>query len=190
MLNFPIHTFDSAPEHSRELLQQIAASIGFAPNIFAVTAASTPALSGLLAANNAFASSSFTPQEQQVILMAASVENDCAYCVAGHTLMAEGAALAADVVEAIRTERRMHHPRYAILRQLVNELMQNNGRIDEATLSAFLQQGYSRAQFFELVLGICVKTYTNYISNALDLTLDDAFEPYRCEPQAANTAVA
>jgi uncharacterized peroxidase-related enzyme len=185
MFNFPIHNSNSAPDKSRELLQQITANFGFAPNIFAVTAESAPTLAGLVAVNDAFANSSFTPQEQQIILMAASVENTCTYCVAGHTLMAGGAGLSEDVVDAIRTEQRSDQPRYAILGKLVSELMRSRGRVDEKTLSEFLEQGYSKAQFFELVLGVCVKTYTNYVSNALNLTLDDAFKPYHWERREA-----
>jgi len=179
MINFEIHTFDTAPDQSQSLLKQVADNIGFAPNIFAVTAESTQALSGLMAINGAFSNSSFTPEEQQIILMATSVANGCVYCVAGHTLMANGLDIPEEVVSAMRNQQSIGHPHYAILRRIVSELIQYRGSIDEVIMSEFLEQGYSKAQFFELVLGISVKTFTNYVSNALALTLDDAFKPYR-----------
>lgn len=179
MINFEIHTFNTVPDQSRPPLMQVADSIGFAPNIFAATAESTPALSGLMAINDAFSNSSFTPEEQQVILMATSVANGCVYCVAGHTLMAKGLDIPEEVVSAMRNQQPISHPRYAILRRMVSQLIQYRGRIDEVIMSEFLEQGYSKAQFFELVLGISEKTFTNYVSNALSLTLDDAFKPYR-----------
>lgn len=178
MNNFKIHTTDTAPEKSQPLLKQIADNIGFTPNIFAVTAESDQALSGLVKINSAFSDSSFTPEEQQVILMATSVANGCVYCVAGHTLMAKGLEIPEGIIESLRTQGPVNHHRYAALHTLVNELIQYRGRIDESTLSQFLAQGYSKAQFFELVLGVSVKTFTNYVSNALTLTLDSAFEPY------------
>jgi uncharacterized peroxidase-related enzyme len=179
MTNFKKYTIATAPDASKMLLKQIADNIGFAPNIFAVTAESSQALSGLMAVNNAFAESSFTAQEQQVILMATSVTNGCVYCVAGHTLMAKGLGISEEVIQAIRNQRAINHPRYAIIHQLVSELINHRGRIAETTMTRFLDQGYSKAQFFELVLGVSVKTFTNYVSNAVTLTLDDAFKPYQ-----------
>ena len=110
--------------------------------------------------------------------MATSVANGCVYCVAGHTLMAKGLDIPEEVVIAIRNQKSINHPRYATLHQTVNELIQYRGRIDGAVMLRFLEQGYSKAQFFELVLGISIKTFTNYVSNALTLTLDDAIKPY------------
>lgn len=179
MTTFKTHTTDTATDSSQLLLKQIAENIGFLPNIFAVTAESTPALSGLMAINNAFANSSFTAKEQQVILMATSVTNGCVYCVAGHTLMAKGLDISEEVIHALRNQQAISHPRYAILHQLVSELINHRGRIAETTMSKFLERGYSKAQFFELVLGISVKTFTNYVSNAIALTLDDTFKPYQ-----------
>jgi uncharacterized peroxidase-related enzyme len=179
MTTFKTHTKATAPDESQLLLSQVSDSIGFVPNIFAVTAESTQALSGLMAINSAFADSSFTAQEQQVILMATSVTNGCVYCVAGHTLMAKGLGISEEVIHALRNQQAISDPGYAILHQLVSELINHQGRIAKTTLSTFLERGYSKAQFFELVLGISVKTFTNYVSNAITLTLDDAFKPYQ-----------
>ena len=179
MKNFIIHSADTAPKKSQPLLKQIADDIGFTPNIFAVTAESDQALSGLMEINNAFSKSSFTAEEQQVILMATSVANGCVYCVAGHTLMAKGLGIPEEIIESLRTLGPINHHRYAALHKVVNELIQYRGRIDASTLSHFMAQGFSKAQFFELVLGISEKTFTNYVSNALSLTVDDAFKPYQ-----------
>jgi AhpD family alkylhydroperoxidase len=179
MTNFKTYTAVTAPDASQSLLKQITDNIGFTPNIFAVTAESTHALSGLMAINNAFSNSSFTAQEQQVIFMATSVTNGCGYCVAGHTLMATGLGISEEVIHALRNQKAVSDPRYAILRQMVGELIIDHGHIAETTMSEFLRQGYSKAQFFELVLGVSVKTFTNYVSNAITLTLDKAFKPYQ-----------
>lgn len=179
MTHFKIHTIATSPEQSQSLLTQVADGIGFVPNIFAVTAESPQALSGLVAINGVFSDSSFTPQEQQIILMATSVANGCVYCVAGHTLMAKRLDIPEEYISALRNRQPVNHPRYAILCRLVSELIQYRGRIEESTMSQFLAEGYSKAQFFELVLGISVKTFTNYVSNALSLTLDDAFKAHQ-----------
>ncbi|MGC1511260.1 carboxymuconolactone decarboxylase family protein [Ketobacter sp. MCCC 1A13808] len=179
MFNVDIHTMASVPDHTKKLLESVADSIGFVPNIYAVTAESHHALAGLLAINNMFRDSSFSPEEQQVILMVTSVENGCDYCVSGHTLMSQTLGIQQQIILAIRNQEPIRDPRYHILQRVVVELVCCRGRIDQSTLMNFLEQGYSKAQFFELALGVSVKTFTNYVSNALSLTLDDAFEPYQ-----------
>lgn len=190
MFNFDIYTDTTAPADSKALLTQVADNVGFVPNIFAVTAASPNALAGLLAINSAFGASSFSPEQQQVILMATSVENACVYCVAGHTLMSKGLGMPDAIVSGMRNQQPIADPSYDILRRIVSELIQQRGRIAAATLTTFLEQGYSKAQLFELVLGLSVKTFTNYISNALSLPLDDAFKPYQwTRPEAVKATL-
>ncbi|MGZ8160855.1 MAG: carboxymuconolactone decarboxylase family protein [Methylobacter sp.] len=50
-----------------------------------------------------FDRTSLTPVEQQVVLLAASVENRCIYCVAVHSMLAKHKAKAdAAIVDALR----------------------------------------------------------------------------------------
>jgi alkylhydroperoxidase family enzyme len=45
----------------------------------------TAVLKGYLALDGAYEKGSFTPRERQIILLAASVENNCNYCTAAHS---------------------------------------------------------------------------------------------------------
>src|SRR5262245_27521376 len=89
MTQFTAHTAESAPAASRPLLEGIGRSFGFVPNLFGVFAESPAALRGALAIYEAFSTSSLSPAEQQLVMLAVSEANDCEYCVAAHSTLAK-----------------------------------------------------------------------------------------------------
>lgn len=58
----------------------------------------------------------------------------------------------------------------------------NTGRADAEDVRRFLSAGYTRANMQEVILGICVKTFSNLTSNLLQFPLDDVFAPHAWEP--------
>ena len=56
------------------------------------------------------------------------------------------------------------------------ELISTGGKLPSTMVDGFLAAGFSKAQFMELVLGICVKTFSNYVCNALNVPLDKEFQ--------------
>jgi uncharacterized peroxidase-related enzyme len=181
MKNFNIYTIDTAPQESKALLENLQAGMGFVPNIFAVTAESSLALENLVCLNGAFAESQFSAQEQQIILLATSTENECVYCVAGHTTFAKQLDMAPSLVNDMRTKQSLEDPKLNALSTIVRQLVIHRGRIDDRVMDDFLAAGYTKAHFLELVLGICVKTFTNYVSNALTVPVDEQFEEFAWE---------
>src|SRR5215468_8453200 len=103
MTQFTAHTAESAPTESRPLLEGIRRSFGFVPNLFGVFAESPAALRGALAIYRAFSTSSLSPVEQELVMLAASEANDCEYCVAAHSTLAKRfAKVDAALVDATR----------------------------------------------------------------------------------------
>src|SRR5512147_3011437 len=103
MTTFTVHTIDTAPDRSRPLLEGIKQAFGFVPNLFAVFAESPAALEGALAMGQAFAKSTLTPVEQQLVALAVSEANDCAFCMAAHSTLAKRVAKAdPGLVAAVR----------------------------------------------------------------------------------------
>ena len=173
-----IHTIKSAPEASVESLKAIAQNLGFIPNVFAVIAESPSALAGFIALNSHFADSSFSDEEQQIIQLATSTENGCVYCVAGHTAFCHQLEVPEETIDAMRDEQTLPNARLHALSQLTKLLIREKGQITGKDIHAFYAAGYTEAQFFELVMGICVKYFSNLVSNALTIPLDSAFETY------------
>src|ERR1700761_8826933 len=97
-------TLETAPEGSKPVLENIQKGFGFVPNLMATFANSPAVLKGYLALDAEFQKTTFTPQEREYILLAASLENECGYCVAAHSTVAKSFLKApADYVAAIRS---------------------------------------------------------------------------------------
>lgn len=83
--DFKLHTIETAPEASRKDLVEVKQKFGRVPNFFAVAAESPAAVNAYLSLSNIFRTTGLTPAEQQIVILAASVENKCEYCVAAHS---------------------------------------------------------------------------------------------------------
>ncbi|MGJ8681819.1 carboxymuconolactone decarboxylase family protein [Paraglaciecola sp.] len=178
MNHFAYHNLDTAPSGSVEVLASVEQKLECIPNIFAVIAESPSALKGLAELNQAFSHSTFSPEEQQIILLATSTTNECVYCVAGHTAFAQNLDITPNDLTALRNKQNTSNSRFNTLVNTVQQLIQHRGRITRSCMRDFLLADFSQAQFMELVLGVCVKTFTNYVSNALSVELDEQFKPF------------
>ena len=178
MATFKIHTPGTVPHQSAEILDRVGANIGFVPNVFATIAESPSALNGIVSLGEAFASSTFSDEEQQIIQLAVSTENECVYCVSGHTAFAQSLDISDAVVSALRAKEPVPDVRLDVLSNTVRSLIQNRGHIAQSEIDTFIDAGYTRAQFLEVVLGISVKTFSNYVSIALNIPLDAQFKKY------------
>ena len=103
-MNTTLHTVESAPEASRRHLEATARSLGFVPNLLARFANAPAALEGYLRISEIFGKSSLSPTEQQVVLISASVDNECHYCVAAHTTIAQSQKIDPAVLDALRAD--------------------------------------------------------------------------------------
>jgi uncharacterized peroxidase-related enzyme len=169
-------TIATAPEASKPVLESIQKSLGFIPNLMAIFANNPTVLQGYLALDGAYEKGSFTPRERQIILLAASVENTCNYCAAAHSTIAKGPLhTPADVVAAIRNNTPVPDTKLNALVTLVKELVRERGYAKYETIQNFLAAGYKKEQAMELLLGIALKTISNYLDHISPAPLDQAF---------------
>ncbi|MGS1116852.1 carboxymuconolactone decarboxylase family protein [Castellaniella sp. UC4442_H9] len=81
---------EDAGEKGGELLRNVRKKQGRVPNMYAEMVHAPGALSTYLHGYDWFRKeSSFTPAEQEVILLTISRENTCHYCIAAHSMIAE-----------------------------------------------------------------------------------------------------
>jgi len=168
-------TIGTAPEVAKPLLEQIRKTFGFVPNLMATFANSPAVLKGYLALDAEFAKT-FTPVERQLILLAASLENVCPYCTAAHSTMLRAVLnVPAEEVAAIRDQQLTGNVRHDALIALTREIVQKRGRASRDTVAAFLSAGYRTEQVMELLLGVALKTISNYLDHLSPTTIDPAF---------------
>ena len=83
--------------------------------------------------------------------------------------------------EEVRLAQAIRRGEEEALNKLVRQMVKGRGRVSETDIEDFLAAGYTRQQFFEVIIGVCVKTFSNYVSIGLELELDAAFQIYAWE---------
>lgn len=183
---FPLHEIETAPAGSRPILEATKAAWGMVPNLHRVLAEAPAALEGYATLWTIFDKSSLTPVERQVVYLAAIYENECRYCMAGHSVVATGAGVPAAAIEAVRAGRPIPDERLEALRAFAAKVTAQRGRVPEAEVEAFLAAGFTRAQVLEIVLGVAVKTISNYVNHLAETPLDGFMKDTAWEkPKAA-----
>lgn len=168
---------ESAPEKSRELLQEIIKKLGFIPNISRALAESPVALEAYIRLNETFlGSSTFTLMEKQLVLLATSKENSCEYCVAAHSFNASHVGLSEDQISAIRSGEALNNKKLNALVKLTSDIVTKRGIPDHASVANFFNEGYTKEQLLELITAVATKTLANYSNHFMQTELDVVFE--------------
>lgn len=165
---FRIHTVDTAPEAFRRDLSSVQQKYGRVPNLFAVTAESPAALRAYLSLSEIFQSSGLTAVEQQVVILAASVANKCDYCVAAHSRGAKMAGVPDETIAAIKDRKPLQDGKLEALRGMVTAMVEKRGWVPDDEVQAFLKSGYSKSQLLDIMVGVSMKTLSNYINHLVD----------------------
>jgi uncharacterized peroxidase-related enzyme len=169
-------TIATAPEASKPVLEKIQKAYGFIPNLMATFANSPAVLQGYLAMDGVFEKGTFSPIERQLILLAASVENKCNYCAAAHSTIAKAFLKApAETIAAVRDGKPLADRKQNALVNLVREIVRERGLASHAAVDTFLEAGYEKPQVMELLLGVALKTVSNYLDHLSPTKIDPAF---------------
>lgn len=175
MTQFDTYSLESAPDKSKDVLETVNKAYGFVPNLLG-TMAEAPALAeAYLAVGKLFGKTSFSETERQVISLSVSRTNGCEYCVSAHSTIARKSKVDAGVIDAIRDGNAIDDPKLEALRQFATTVVDKRGWLDDGDVEAFLDAGYDRQQVLEVVLGVAMKTMSNYTNHIASTPLDDAF---------------
>ena len=185
MSKFDIHTHESAPLDSKPLMRGLEKAFGFVPNVSAVLAESPATLKAYMTLSTIFDESSFTPAERQVVILAINEYNECHYCVAAHSVIADMHGVPADVVAAIRDGRPVDDPHLEALRDFTRKIVDLRGWVEETDIERFMAAGFTRGQVLEVILGVAMKTISNYSNHIAETPLDVAFAGAAWKPGGA-----
>jgi len=177
MVDFTIHDIDSAPEAARPVMEATKKRLGFVPNMLAGLAESPATAKGYGTLMGILGESSFTPAEQQILMLTVSRANNCEYCVAAHSGGAKMAGAVDEVIEALRDGATVPDARIAALTTFCTRMVETRGEVAGAEVDAFIAAGFTRAQLLEVLLAIAVKTISNYYNHIAETPLDEKFQP-------------
>jgi uncharacterized peroxidase-related enzyme len=175
MTRFPSHTLETAPEAARPTLEAARKAYGIVPNLYGKMAEAPALADGYWALSQAFEKTSLTPTERQVVLIAVSRFNGCCYCVAVHSAIADMSGVPRHVTDALRDDRPIGAPRLEALRRFTTAVVEARGLVPEAEVERFTQAGFGASQVLEVVLGVGLKTLSNYTNHLADTELDAVF---------------
>jgi len=174
MTPFQSYTIDTAPAASKTGLEDTKRAFGFVPNLQSYMAESPELLAGYSALWDLFSKSTLTPHEQQVVYLTSNFENDCHYCMAGHSTLAKMIKMDAGVIAALRAGTPLPDARLEALHRFTTLVVRERGFVPDADVDAFLAGGYTRRNVLEVILGVATKVMSNY-TNHLVHTPYDAF---------------
>lgn len=172
MAKFTVYTADNAPEAVKASLATTKASFGFLPNLQATMAESPELLAGYAALWDLFAKTTLTPHEQQVVYMTSNFENECHYCMAGHTGLAKMQKMDLAVIHALRNGTEIPDRKLEALHRFATLVVRNRGWVSDADVDAFLAAGYTRRNVLEVILGVATKVMSNYTNHIAHTQLD------------------
>jgi uncharacterized peroxidase-related enzyme len=175
MINgFKLHENSSAPAVSAEILNGVQKAWGFVPNLHRVLAESPAALEAYSTLWGIAEKTGFTPQERNIAYLAIIYENECTYCMAGHTNLSKMAKVDDPAIAAVREGRPIADAKLEALRQFAAKITRQRGFVSEADVAAFKAAGYDNRAVLDLLVLAATKLISNY-TNHLAQTPNDNF---------------
>ncbi|MBC7003009.1 carboxymuconolactone decarboxylase family protein [Photobacterium sp. BZF1] len=179
MSKFTYYTADNAPEESKELVAQSLKGFGMLPNLHSVLAEAPATYEAYNTTFDLFMkNTTFSPLEQQVVFMTANFENNCHYCVPGHTWMMKAGKMPEEVIEALREGTVIPDAKLQALHDFAKALLDNRGHIGDERLQAFLDAGYTKRQALEVLTGLSAKLISNFTNALAHTQTDKPFEKF------------
>lgn len=178
MTDFILHDETTAPDDSKPLLARSKAAYGMIPGLHAVMAEAPGLLEGYQRLHELFVNSSFDADELTVVWQTVNVENACHYCVPAHTGIAKSMGVDDTITDALRNQTPLPNPRLEALRDFTLSVVRGRGHVDDATLQAFLDAGFTRRNILEVVLGYAQKVMSNYTNHLANTPIDRPFQKF------------
>ncbi len=182
MAEFTIHTAETAPDDSEDLLDAVESNMGLIPSVLGVMAENPALLEGYMKLAAIFTKAGFSPLEQQVVLITVSVENECHFCVAAHSYSSDKSKLDMNVINALRNNTPISDARLEALRQFTRQVVVQRGFVCDAQVGKFLGAGWDRAAVLGVILGVALKALSNYTNHVAETPVNDAFEAFVWAP--------
>lgn len=178
MNKFKIHSIETAPEKSKDILQSASKQMGSIPGLYAVMAESPETLQAYGQLQQLFTATSFDAEELTVVWQTINVEHDCHYCVPAHTAIAHSMKVNPAITEALRSQTSMPTAKLQALHDFTLAMVRERGNVSAKQIDAFFAAGYTQKQVLEVILGLSQKVISNYVNHVADTAVDPMFKAF------------
>ncbi len=172
---FPEHTSETISKDTKELFQVVEKQYGFIPNLYRSMATSDVLPKSYAYLNDMFNKSAFDATGYLVVTMTASRINGCTYCMAAHTVASEWFEVDKSVIEDLRNGAALSDPKLEALRVFTLKMIDSAGAVRNHELEAFLSAGWTPTHALDVVVGLALKTLSNFSNNLSNPSLDQQF---------------
>jgi AhpD family alkylhydroperoxidase len=170
-------TIENADAISSKHLQNAKDSMGMIPNMYSGMANNPALLDAYIKSYQTFRENSgFSSQEQEVVFLSIAYENNCDYCMAAHSFVADKMSkVPTEVTDAIRNDTEVPDSRLKALSSFSKIMVSKRGLPSVEDVHAFLNAGYTQDHILGVITGIGVKTMSNYFNHVFNTAVDSAF---------------
>lgn len=165
-------------DQSKAILDKTKKGLGFEPNMYKKMAANTSTLDGYTYLHDSYRQNSgFNSVEQEVVLLSVSYFNNCEYCMAAHSFIADNMSnVPKEITDAIRAGKALPDEKLNALSEFTKQMVEKRGWVSQEDLDAFFTAGYKETHVLGIVSGIAVKTLSNYSNHLTQPDVDQTFE--------------
>ena len=170
MKTITVPTYDHVSPANQIIFDNLKKALGFVPNLYATFAHSETALPTYLALQNA--KSSLSSKAREVINLAVSEVNQCAYCLAAHTALGQMVGFTQEQILDIRRGTAPFDARLDALARLARSVVLKRGHADKEILQAFFSAGWTEGNLVDVMMVIGDKTVSNYLHSTTTIPVD------------------
>lgn len=171
MKQINVPTRDQVDAKANAIFDNLEKNLGMVPNLYATIGYASDILEGYLQYASIVGNTSFSKKEIEAIKLAVSEVNECEYCKAAHTALAQMNGFTKEDTISIRSGV-IGDQKLDVIINLAQEIAIKKGRVNESSKDQFFQQGFTEAAFVELIAVVNVVSFTNFIHNATQVPVD------------------
>lgn len=152
-------------------LNQVKASLGMVPNLFATLAQSPASLDGYLSLSKVLSRGRLSARQREIVALTVAQENECRYCLSAHTMSSKAAGMSeADVLKARSGDG--DDPFERTLASFAKAIVRERGHLSNDELESARKAGIDDGLAMEIIANVALNTFTNYVNEAADTEID------------------
>lgn len=165
-------SIETAPQASRAMLEAVHKQLGVVPNLFRMVSNSPAALEGYLGLSGALGKGKLPAPTRERIALAVAELNSCSYCLSAHMYLGKNLAKLDDAEMTANRNGFSNDPKADAAVRFAAKVVRERGHVQQKDVDAVKLAGYDDGQILEIVLHVALNTWTNYINEIAQTTID------------------
>ncbi len=172
MSRLPLVQPETATGRAAQLLVDVQQALGVTPNMTKVMVNSPVVLAGYLGLSSALAGGALSAATRERIALLVAEENGCDYCLSAHSHIGENIAkLTRDEIAGSRHATSADEHAKAVL-AFAAAVLATRGGVADSDLAQAHSAGISDGEIVEIVAGVALNVFTNYVNKVADTEID------------------